>query len=151
MSVKFDDIWGEVSEALQDAKAIAFDGCHKIYVALDHGQVDEFLKFGYGYDEGSHLVHSISSTPEDLLATLKSWYADSCPLRFIQAVESGFEDPNKGFTDLISQGYEDEFCQACESFGANIDGYCDDCQDDFMEEQEEEEYEEEYEESSSMA
>jgi hypothetical protein len=148
MSVKFDDIWLEVAEALTEAKAIAFDGCHKIYVLQDHAQVDLMLGYGYGYDEGSHLVHSIGSSPEDMLATLQDWYRDSCGLRFIQAVETKLDDPNEGFSNLIPQGYEEEFCKGCESYGANIDGLCDDCQDEneryvYGDEEEEEEEEEE--------
>lgn len=143
MSVKFDDIWLEVAEALTEAKAIAFDGCHKIYVLQDHAQVDLMLGYGYGYDEGSRLIHAIGSTPEDLLATLQDWYSESCGLRFINSVETVSGDPNEGFSDLIPQGYEEEFCKACESYGANIDGLCDDCQDEYATEDEDEDEDEE--------
>jgi hypothetical protein len=43
-----------------------------------------------------------------MLATLEKWYEDSCPLKFISAVETNEADPNEGFTSLIPQCAEDE-------------------------------------------
>jgi len=39
-----------------------------------------------------------------LLNTLEDWYANSCGLRFIQAVTTVENDPNDGFEDIIAQG-----------------------------------------------
>ncbi len=142
MSKTFEDVWDEVAEGLDGAKAIAFDGCHKIYVLLDHAQVDLMLGYGYGYDEGTHLVHAIGSSQDEMLETLKTWFYKSCPLRFINAVETNEENPNAGFSDLIPQGYEGEFCSLCGYEGADFDGYCEDCREDYEEEDEEDEDEE---------
>lgn len=143
---KFEDVWDEVEESLSEAKAIAFDGCHKIYVLLDHAQVHLMIGYGYGVDnDGSQLIHAIGSDKDEMLKTLKDWWDESCGLRFIQSVETNEEDPNKGFDNLIPQGYEDEFCVTCGEFGADFDGYCPDCREDwdFEEDEDDEEDEEE--------
>jgi hypothetical protein len=88
--------WAEVEFYLRDAKGIAWDTCHKIYVLMDDQQVE--LMRGYEYDP---LI--TNATPAEMLATLKSWFDQSCPLRFIDAVESVEGDPNLGFTTLIGQ------------------------------------------------
>lgn len=140
---KFEDVWGEVEESLSEAKAIAFDGCHKIYVLLDNEQVHLMAGYGYGYDDdGSRLIHAVGSDTDEMLKTLKSWWNESCPLRFINAVETNVENPNAGFSDLIPQGYEDEFCVTCGDFGADFDGYCSDCREEWEEDDEDDEEEE---------
>lgn len=93
-----------VKEKVKDAKAIAFDTCHKIYLLMDNEQVE--LMRTYGYDP---LITSEEATPEEMLATLQEWYEDSCGLRFIDAVSTNHEDPNAGFETLIGQGdFDDE-------------------------------------------
>lgn len=93
--------WLEVEEALDTAVAITWDECHKIYVLMDEGQVE--LMKSYGYDP---IIPVTIET--DALNTLKGWFEQSCSLRFISAVESGHENPNDGFTNLIGQ-FDDEF------------------------------------------
>lgn len=82
-----------IKERLPEAKAIAWDTCHKIYVLMDDEQVE--VMRGYGYDP---LITSTDTTPEEMLTHLETWYEDSCGLRFIQAVSS-----NTGFEELIEQ------------------------------------------------
>ena len=88
-----------VKERVSEAKAIAFDTCHKIYLLMDNEQVE--LMRTYGYDP---LITSEEATPEEMLATLQEWYEDSCGLRFIDAVSTNHENPNAGFETLIGQG-----------------------------------------------
>ena len=88
-----------VKERVNEAKAIAFDTCHKIYLLMDNEQVE--LMRGYGYDL---LVVTEEATPEEMLVTLQEWYEDSCGLRFIEAVSTNHENPNAGFETLIGQG-----------------------------------------------
>jgi hypothetical protein len=128
--VTFQDAWDDVEAELSDAKGIAFDGCHKIYVLMDDAQMTEMTGYGYGSDEGSFLVHSTGVTRSELLATVKKWYEDSCALRFVQAVTTVEGDPNKGFESLIPQGYEAEFCTDCGEYGTDYDGVCDECRED---------------------
>ena len=88
-----------VKEKVSEAKAIAFDTCHKIYLLMDNEQVE--LMKTYGYDP---LITSEEATPDVMLATLQEWYEDSCGLRFIDAVSTNHENPNAGFETLIGQG-----------------------------------------------
>ena len=87
-----------VEEAVANAKAIAWDTCHKIYVLMDDQQVEKMR--GYGYDP---LITNAEQTPAEMLETVKKWFADSCGLRFVDAVSG--EDT---FTVLIGQGEGDE-------------------------------------------
>ena len=115
---KFD----EVEDSLYDAKAIAWDTCHKIYVLMDDEQVA--LMRQYEYDP---IITASEQTPSQMLETIKEWYEQSCGLRFVSAVETNISDPNAGFTDLIPQGYEED-CEDCGERGCY--GVCNDnCQD----------------------
>jgi hypothetical protein len=93
--------FGKVEEYLENAKGIAFDTCHKIYVLMDDEQMEEMR--GYGYDP---LISAEDTTPNEMLTTIMDWYEDSCGLRFVQAVHTNHEDPNAGFVSLIEQGAE---------------------------------------------
>jgi len=87
-----------VEERVSEAKAIAWDTCHKIYLLMDDEQVE--LMRGYGYEP---LITADEMTPAEMLETLKDWYEGSCFLRFIDAVSTNHEDPNAGFETLIGQ------------------------------------------------
>jgi hypothetical protein len=93
--------WGKVEVAVQLAKGIAFDTCHKIYVLMDDAQMEQMEE--YGYDP---LIPSSSMTPEQMLTTIRQWYSNSCGLRFVHGVRTVVGDPNEGFIDLIPQGAE---------------------------------------------
>lgn len=97
--------WDKVEVAVEMAKGIAFDTCHKIYVLMDDEQMAQMEE--YGYDP---LIPSSSMTPEQMLTTIKQWYGNSCGLRFVQAVRTVEGDPNDGFISLIGQGddWDDE-------------------------------------------
>lgn len=94
------DVWRGVAAVLPFAKAIAFDGCHKIYVLMDEGQVEQMREYGYGEDD-SELVPV--KDPEAALATVQDWFDGSCALRFVEAVRTVDGDANYGFTNLIAQ------------------------------------------------
>lgn len=91
------ELFEPVEVAVNDALLIAFDGCHKIYLAMDEIEAEWFR-------ENYEIV--VEDTPEVMLATLREWYEDSCFLRFISAVEHNEENPNAGFTHLIEQGWD---------------------------------------------
>jgi hypothetical protein len=90
--------FGLVEDRVSEAKAIAFDTCHKIYLLMDDEQVE--VMRGYGYDP---LITSAEADPYTMFEILKNWYDDSCGLRFIEAVST-----NHGFETLIGQGEGDE-------------------------------------------
>lgn len=100
--------WDAVYAATDNAKAIAWDGCHKIYLAMDDEQVRQFKSYGYGQDDdGSVLIMEEGVGSEAMYAYLMDWYEVSCFLKFISAVWTNEDDPNKGFVDLIPQGWSD--------------------------------------------
>jgi len=88
----------KVEQALDKATGIAWDECHKIYVLLDDEQLNQMRVYEY-----EQVISADEMSKEDLLKTLKNWYDDSCALRFIQSVETNYEDPNLGFDSLIDQ------------------------------------------------
>lgn len=97
------DYWNDVESYVQEARLIAWDTCHKIYLAMDEYEEQWF--------RDNYAPNYFQGTPDEMLKKLHEWYDDSCGLRFISAVEHNADDPNAGFTDLIPQGadyYEDE-------------------------------------------
>lgn len=106
------ELWDDVRSAVDRARGIAFDGCHKIYVLMDDEQMDEQKRLGYGDGtDASVLVPRAYGTPTGLMVVLREWFSRSCGLRFIQSIETNRTDPNAGFTDLIAQ-CEDAFIPA---------------------------------------
>lgn len=90
-----DQRWKDVEQSLKTAKLIAWDTCHKIYLAMDSGQ-EAWFKEHYGED-------TFVGTPEEMMETLLLWWHSSCSLRFVSAVETNEDDQNEGFTHLIPQ------------------------------------------------
>lgn len=95
--------WAKVEVAVEIAKGIAWDECHKIYVLFDDEQMAQMKEWGY-----DPLISSEEMTPAQMLETIKGWYARSCMLRFVNGVRTNHEDPNAGFIDLIPQGADGE-------------------------------------------
>ena len=92
--------WEQVEAKLPDAKALVFDGCHKIYLSMDDEQTERFRSYGYGADDGSELV--LIADVASPIDRLNRWWDRSCGLRFISAVVSeGWG--NDSFTPLIEQ------------------------------------------------
>ena len=83
--------WTRVLTALPDTKLIAFDGCHKIYLALDEEEREWFTKEGTAYETYT------ARTLDEYVVKLQQWYRMSCDLRFIQGVRDG------DFYQLIGQ------------------------------------------------
>lgn len=97
--------WTKTEVALEFAKGIAFDDCHKIYVLMDDEQMAQMKEYGYE----PLLLSSADYTPEQMIQIIKLWWDKSCGLRFVSAVKTTQPDPNDGFISLIGQGeYDDE-------------------------------------------
>lgn len=118
--------WDKVMDAVCDAKGIAWDTCHKIYVLMDDEQMA--LMKEYEYDP---LISADTMSKDELLETVQGWYDESCGLRFISAVTTHPSDPNLGFVDLVAQGEDDE-CEDCGESGCA--GVCNDYDDEEDEE-----------------
>lgn len=87
--------WAAVVLAMNTAKAMHFDGCHKIYLSMDQAEVKNMKSLGYDV-----------VAPD--IALLTDWFKTAaCGLRFISAVRTDLANPNNGFTQLIPQGFEE--------------------------------------------
>ena len=93
-SIEKPELFDPVEAVIEDAFLVAFDGCHKIYVAMDEHEANWFR-------ENYEFV--FADTPEAMLNKVMEWYDDSCFLRFVSAVRHDPDDPNAGFTTLIGQ------------------------------------------------
>jgi hypothetical protein len=100
---------------------------------MDTEQVEQMRE--YEYD----LIHtSEEMTPSQMLDTLKEWFEQSCPLRFIQSVATvpAGQDENSGYGTLIEQGATDEEeCEDCDD--ATCRGVCMDYDEEDEDEDEE--------------
>jgi hypothetical protein len=114
-----------IVEATAEAKGIAWDTCHKIYILMDDAEMA--LMREYEYDP---LISSDQMGPDEMTATVVSWYEESCGLRFISAVSTNKDDPNAGFESIIEQFEdedEDELCTSCGSDTEYSNGLCYEC------------------------
>lgn len=93
-----DTLFDKVEVAIEYAHLIAWDGCHKIYLAMDEPEATWFKE---------NYENTVKDTPEVMLETVREWWEQSCFLRFVSAVHYNPENPNAGFVDLISQ-FEDQ-------------------------------------------
>jgi hypothetical protein len=100
--------WEAVAEATKTAKAIAYEGCHKIYLCMDDKQLAKQREYGYG-SEGDTSLHTAQHfTPDEMLAIIKNWYDESCGLRFVEAVYHDEKNPNAGYVALIPQFWNED-------------------------------------------
>lgn len=86
--------WAAVTTAMKTAKAMHFDGCHKIYLSMDDEEVSNMEDLGYDI-----------VAPD--IALLSDWFDSSCELRSISSVSTNTADPNQGFAALIPQGFQE--------------------------------------------
>ena len=91
-----------VYDRITNAKAIAWDTCHKIYILMDDEQVE--LMRGYKYDP---LITADQMSADEMFELVEDWYGGSCSLRFIEAVSTNHINPNAGFETLSPQ-FEDQ-------------------------------------------
>ena len=103
--VDVEQAYWDVREYTNEAKGIAYDTCHKIYILMDDGQVE--LMREYGYDP---LITADQMDPAELATVAMTWYKNSCGLKFISAVYSDKSIGQDGFVDVVAQfeGNEDE-------------------------------------------
>ncbi len=98
---KLDDLFIRVADEMRFAKLVAWDGCHKIYLAMDETEAEWFQ---------SEYEYVFRGTAEQMTEMVREWYEKSCGLRFVQAVHHTPHDPNEGYISIISQfdDYEEE-------------------------------------------
>ena len=96
--------WDAVAEYAEYAHLAAFDGCHKIYLAMDEEQAEWFRK---NYNGTNCDDRTVEVDTEDLATVVREWYDESCGLRFVNAVFTNVDNPNAGYVSLISQSAGD--------------------------------------------
>lgn len=89
----------EVQPYITEAELAAWDGCHKIYLALDDEQAEWFR---------DNYPHWVDGNPETMLATVEQWWDESCDLRFVNGVRTNTANPNAGFTTIVPQFADDD-------------------------------------------
>ena len=87
----------DLSVVLSLARGIAFDNCHKIYVLMDEAQMEQMRE--YGYDP---LISADEISTDAMLAKVNEWFAESCSLRFVEAVSTVNGEPS--FRSIVEQG-----------------------------------------------
>lgn len=80
-------LWANVKTALSTAKGMYFDGCHKIYLAVDNTANNMFISEDWPE----------ANIPD--LDLIQTWFGESCALRFISAVTG-----DDSFERVIRQG-----------------------------------------------
>lgn len=101
----------DLREYTDEAKGIAYDGCHKIYVLMDDEQMALMKEYGYGEDNPEYLISSSQLNPVEMATVAMTWFKNSCGLRFIQGVRTTDEtNSHEGFFDILAQfeGSEDD-------------------------------------------
>ena len=93
------EVLAPVENHINQAHLVAFDGCHKIYLALDEWEAKWFRE---------EYPHVVEGSPDDMLSTVVGWWEESCFLKFVSGVTHNEEDPNAGFINIVPQGAEEE-------------------------------------------
>lgn len=88
------DLFAKVNDAIEDAHLVAFDGCHKIYLAMDEIEAKWFRE---------NYEITVEGGADRMLEAVLQWWEDSCSLRFVSGVYHNEANPNAGFIDLIPQ------------------------------------------------
>jgi hypothetical protein len=97
------DVFDKVDEYTAEARGIAFDTCHKVYVLMDEEQVEIMRSYGYGNEnDPDSLITWKEMTAKMMSEKVVEWYKNSCGLRFIQAISTGKND-EPVFVDIIGQ------------------------------------------------
>ena len=103
------EIYWKVREYTDEAKGIAFDTCHKIYVLMDNEQVELMRSYGYGEDDPNAIATSDQLDPAEMATVVTTWFDKSCSLKFITAVSSDKRFGDDGWLSIISQFEADEY------------------------------------------
>jgi len=101
--LRTDETYWKIREYTDEAKGIAWDTCHKIYILMDDNQVA--LMREYEYDP---IITSEQINPAEMATVAAVWFEKSCALRFVNAVYSDTSIGHEGFVNVIAQFEGDE-------------------------------------------
>lgn len=93
----------DVLHALTKSVAVAFDGCHKIYLLADKDVAEAFEA-----EDSMPVLYLDTKTAPDLgLArdAVRGMWNISCPLKFIQRIDGDLQD-NDSYSTVVDQGTE---------------------------------------------
>lgn len=91
----------DVLSALSSSVAVAFDGCHKIYLLADKGVAEAFEA-----EDLMPVLYLDTDTDDDLGVArdaVRGMYNMSCPLRFITRIDGDLGD-NESYRTVVEQG-----------------------------------------------
>ena len=83
LAERIEQAFTEIEAVIEDVDAIAWDTCHKIYLSMNPEQTALFEEYGYA----PYIIRPVDAEPGKLMVILRSWYEDSCGLRFIEACD----------------------------------------------------------------
>lgn len=88
-------------------KAVAWDGCHKVYLLMDEAGVKWMKKNGFGQSDGDSVLWRVRSNTgiTRIVDEASSMYAASCALSFVSAIYNDGEG-NNDYVDVIDQEEE---------------------------------------------
>lgn len=95
-------VFEDVCHTIEDAILVAWDECHKIYLALDETEAQWFR---------DNYPVVVEGTPRQMMISVVSWFDRSCPLRLISSVRHVADNPNDGYVSLVGQGQYEEFVE----------------------------------------
>lgn len=98
-----EETYWKVREYTDEAKGIAYDTCHKIYILMDDEQVELMRSYGYGEDDPNAIATSGQLNPAEMATVVTTWFERSCSLKFITAVSSDKNFGDDGWLNIISQ------------------------------------------------
>jgi hypothetical protein len=89
----------KVAKATDNASLVAWDTCHKIYIAMDDKEASWYVE---------NKFTTFSGSPDEMLDHVCQWYEQSCGLEFIDATSWDDQHSNTRFVSVIPQGYFSE-------------------------------------------
>ena len=89
----------KVAKATDNATLVAWDTCHKIYIAMDDKEASWYVE---------NKFTTFSGSPEEMLDHVCQWYEQSCGLEFIDATSWDAGRGGTNFHSVIPQGYLSE-------------------------------------------
>ena len=90
-----DDQIEAIDAYIGETVLVAWDGCHKIYMALDQSEANSLKRYEY--------PHIVEGDKLDMLVALTRWWDASCSLRFINAIRYRPDGGGTEFIDVIPQ------------------------------------------------
>jgi hypothetical protein len=88
-----DERFTKIEEIMEYATLVAWDGCHKIYIAMDAEEANWYME---NYED------TYIGSPKEMTSMVKEWWNSSCGLRFISTTQNE-DDGEVVFVPVIEQ------------------------------------------------